>query len=112
MSPRKGLEGKVIIVSRFYWKDLLKITSKTQDGTVLIFYFGLPESHHSGTVQKFEEVIGLTMKVSTKDFPTKHKRYKKVEVRYQFETVDKAKECINCVKETYKKLKQKFLPLS
>jgi len=108
MPAKKILEEKSVILSRFYWKDLLKITSKTQDATILIFYFGLNEEKMVSPLQnKLAEILCPPSGTKVKDYPSRHKKHKKVEVRYQFETVEKAKECISCVKETYKSLKQK-----
>ncbi len=103
-------EERCVVTSRFYWKDLLKITSKTQDATILIFYFGLAEKAATSSQPRLEDIVSPPSRTTLNDFASKHKKYKKVEVRYQFESVDKAKDCIACVKATYKKLKQRIVP--
>lgn len=99
-------EEQNTLTTRFYWKDLLKITSKIQNAKILIFYFGLTNCPQQKTNPASpEELIQCPGKTGIKDFPHKKQKYKKIEIMYEFETVDHAKECIGCVKEVYKKFK-------
>lgn len=104
----KGVAGmvilngkKTIILARFYWQDLLKISSKVQNQRILIFYF--VSSVNAASAVTAENVAKPPDKRSLKC-----NGGWKSSVTCEFKSVEEAKKCIVDAKDQYKNYKDKL----
>ena len=92
-------EDQTKILSRFYWQNLLKISSKVQNQRILVFYF--ISSITNPSPKTIEDALKLPESVIKKEGW-------KTTIVFEFNSMDQSKKCVLEAKMEYKKYKAKL----